>query len=79
MILGLVGTNPAFLISDHDVTAASWASDRALVAEVELVFGSVAQVFQLPIVPFPEHPPVNRMVDYDHLRGYLHSDSLGWS
>jgi phosphoglycerol transferase len=30
-------------------------------------------------VPFPETPPVNRMVDYDELRGYLHSDDLRWS
>lgn len=36
-------------------------------------------VFQLPYVPFPENPPVNRMVDYDGLRGYLHSDDLRWS
>jgi len=30
-------------------------------------------------VPFPENPPVNEMIDYDELRGYLHSDDLRWS
>jgi phosphoglycerol transferase len=36
-------------------------------------------VFQLPYVPFPENPNVNKMSDYDLYRGYLHSKSLRWS
>ena len=36
-------------------------------------------VFQLPYVPFPEYPQVNKMHDYDHFRGYLHSKKLRWS
>jgi len=36
-------------------------------------------VFQLPYVAFPESAFVHRMVDYDHLRPYLHSDSIHWS
>lgn len=36
-------------------------------------------IFQLPYVPFPEYPPVNRMSDYSHFRAYLHSKDLRWS
>jgi hypothetical protein len=36
-------------------------------------------VFQLPVVPFPENPPVHGMADYAHLRPYLASSSLRWS
>src|SRR5262249_49893349 len=36
-------------------------------------------VLQLPYVKFPENPPVERMADYDHFDGYLHSDTLRWS
>jgi phosphoglycerol transferase len=33
----------------------------------------------LPYVPFPENPPVNKMLDYEHFKGYLHSAALKWS
>jgi phosphoglycerol transferase len=36
-------------------------------------------IFQLPYVPFPEHPGFHKMQAYDHLRGYLHSKNLRWS
>ena len=39
-----------------------------------------AAIFQLPVVPFPETPPVGGMLDYDLYRGYIHDDgSLRWS
>jgi phosphoglycerol transferase len=28
---------------------------------------------------FPESPPIHRMEDYSHLKGYLHSKWLKWS
>ena len=79
LMIGVLDTNPGFPFVDFDRTAGAWASDRLVVEQVEELFGEGAQVFQLPVVPFPEHPPVHGMVDYDHLRGYLHSDTLGWS
>jgi hypothetical protein len=36
-------------------------------------------VFQLPVVPFPEAPPVHDMASYSHLLPYLTSRSLRWS
>jgi phosphoglycerol transferase len=36
-------------------------------------------IFQLPYVAFPESPPVYNMTDYNHFRGYLHSEKLRWS
>ena len=36
-------------------------------------------IFQMPYVPFPESPPVNKMIDYEHFKAYLHSKSLRWS
>jgi phosphoglycerol transferase len=82
VVVGLVGvldTNPGFSFTAYEDTAANWSSDRAFVREVEGLIGLDAELFQIPVIPFPEHPPVHRMVDYDHLRGYLHSDTLGWS
>ena len=36
-------------------------------------------IFQLPYVPFPEHPPIFKMNDYSHFKAYLHSKDLRWS
>jgi len=46
---------------------------------IEARVGPGCSVFQLPIVPFPENPPVHDMSDYDHLRPYLTQTSLRWS
>jgi hypothetical protein len=79
LMLGVLDTNPGFPFVDFDHTAGAWASDRLVVEQAEELFGAGAQMFQLPVIPFPEHPPVHGMIDYDHLRAYLHSDTLGWS
>jgi phosphoglycerol transferase len=59
--------------------ASEYNSDRSFVQAIEKVLPPDAMVFQLPHVPFPEHPPANKMLDYDLFRGYLHSKSLKWS
>ena len=38
-----------------------------------------AAVLQLPLAGFPEQPPIHRMLPYEHLKGYVHSDTLRWS
>lgn len=58
---------------------AEYISDDNFVKGIEGSLPEGAMVFQLPYVPFPENPPVQKMVDYDHLRGYLHSQKLRWS
>jgi phosphoglycerol transferase len=56
-----------------------WRSDGAWVADVDSALPEDATILELPYVPFPSSPPVGRMVDYDHVRPYLHSDDLRWS
>jgi len=70
-------TSPA-MIPDYAGTTASWDGDEAYFAEVGKELGNDASVFALPYAPFPESPPIVKMTDYSHLRGYLHS-SLRWS
>jgi phosphoglycerol transferase len=36
-------------------------------------------IFQLPVVTFPENPRVQRLNDYELVKGYLHSTRLRWS
>lgn len=59
---------------------AEWYSDAEFVARIEALLPQGAMVFQMPYVYFPEHyAKVEQMLDYDHLKGYLHSDDLRWS
>lgn len=36
-------------------------------------------ILELPLVAYPESPPVNAMTDYSHLWTYLYSQDLRWS
>ena len=66
-------------VADYAKIAAEYGSDATFVHEIQGLMPPGAMVFQLPMVPYPEHPPVHRMYDYDHGRGYLHSKHLRWS
>lgn len=66
-------------IPNYEAVAAEFRRDAAFVDALRTTLPRDAMIFQLPVVPFPEHPPVNRMQDYDHLRGYLHASGLRWS
>lgn len=77
--LGLLDVSPSGLQEGPAQIAEAWDSDHEFVQGAERMFGSGSAVFQLPIVEFPESSPLHQMSDYDHLRGYLHSDGLRWS
>lgn len=67
------------IIPAHPHIRHQYRDDARFVRGIEQRLGPGAMVFQLPIVRFPENPPVHGMLDYDHLRGYLHSRHLRWS
>jgi phosphoglycerol transferase len=71
-------TSNAF-IPDYLKLKNDYTNDRVFVHRIEAALPRGAMVYQLPYVPFPEWPPVVKMIDYDHLRGYLHSKHLRWS
>lgn len=65
---------------DYPALTASWVSDERFVTTIEKQMPDGAAIFELPVVPYPETPPVVRMRDYDLLRGYDHDDgTLRWS
>jgi phosphoglycerol transferase len=71
-------TSPAF-VPNYQADAAAWDAAGAFVQRIEATTGPGAMVLQLPLHSFPEGGPVGAMNDYDHLAGYLHSDTLRWS
>ena len=66
-------------VPKYEKTKAEFVEDQQFINQIEASVPAGAMIFQLPYVPFPEHPRVNKMADYDHLRGYLHSKNLRWS
>lgn len=60
-------------------TRMEFRSDASFVSRIGDALPPQASVFELPYTPFPESPPVNKMADYEHFRGYLHSTDLRWS
>jgi phosphoglycerol transferase len=64
---------------DYTQIKAEFGSDADFVGRMQSSLPSGAMIFQLPVVSFPENPRVAKMLDYDHARGYLHSQTLRWS
>ncbi len=79
--LGLFDQTPAevFRHKDPAVVRYPFESDRDFVHRIESSLPKESMVFQLPLMRFPESSPINRMSDYSHFKGYLHSRHLRWS
>ncbi len=77
--LGMLDQTSKRAIAKYDVIEVEYRSDAALVDRIQATLPPGAMIFQLPVIPFPEHPSVHGMHDYDHARGYLHASQLRWS
>jgi hypothetical protein len=81
VVIGVFDQTSSAIIPDSRRFEAQWNSDAVFVHEIEHTLGPGGKVFQLPYLPFPEAeldlPPYG-MVDYDPLRGYVHSHDLYW-
>jgi phosphoglycerol transferase len=79
LLIGVLDqTTPAF-VPNYEELKVEDHNDATFVKKIEAAVPRGAMIFQLPTVPFPNNPPVWRMVDYDLLKGYLHSNTLRWS
>ena len=77
--LGLLDQTSPRAVPDYAKIAFEYGNDDAFVQRLEAALPRGAMIFQLPVIPFPEHLSVNLMNDYDHARGYLHARHLRWS
>jgi phosphoglycerol transferase len=79
LVGGILDQTTRAYVPDYRGTKTDYLSDEEFVQKVEASVPAGSMIFQLPYVPFPEHPKVHEMVDYDHFRAYLHSRNLRWS
>ncbi len=54
-------------------------ADESFARRLEERLPKGAMVFQLPVMPYPEFPPIQKMQDYEHFRPYLHTENLRYS
>ncbi len=65
--------------ADRAQIAARVTSDLQLGREMEAALPPGAQVFQLPVMGFPEEPPPGQLTDYELFRPYLTTQTLRFS
>lgn len=71
VLIQVVDSVPRVVATKPSEISSEWADLRRFTKSMENIYGPDAKVFQVPIVPFPENPPVERMTDYEHLKPYL--------
>jgi hypothetical protein len=79
LVVGVLDQTSGSFAPPYASTKAEYLNDESFVNSIEAIMPENAMIFQLPYVPFPEYPPVNKMTDYSHFRAYLHSKDLRWS
>jgi phosphoglycerol transferase len=57
----------------------AYDNDRNFVSDIERSLPEGAAIYQLPYMPFPETPPLNRLDAYQLATGFIHSKNLHWS
>ncbi|MCZ7528820.1 MAG: hypothetical protein M5U14_22055 [Acidimicrobiia bacterium] len=79
VVVGLLDQTTRSSVPSYGSLATRFDSDAEFFHRVEALVGPGAMVFQYPVVPFPEWPPVVEMTDYEHIIAYLHTDDVRWS
>lgn len=79
LLLGVLDQTNKHFRPDYKNLTAAYTEDQRFITRVEQTVPSQSMIFQLPYVPFPEFPPVHEMLDYDHLKAYVHSKSVRWT
>jgi phosphoglycerol transferase len=79
LVGGILDQTNNSMVPEYALCKEEFSRDETFIADIESELSEAAMVFQLPYLSFPESKKVNNMNDYNHLRGYLHSDSLRWS
>ena len=79
LCIGLLDQISPQVIPNYVQNQADFVSDARFVASIETRMPAGAAIFQLPLMAYPESPPVNELGDYELFRGYLHSSTLRWS
>ena len=79
LLVGLYDQSGGAFVPDYATMKGEYEHDAVFVETIDRQLPPRAEILQLPYVPFPENPPVNKMTDYDLVRPYIHESDLRWS
>jgi len=79
LVFGILDQTSNSLVPSYFSIKEEYMSDDSFVKKIEATMPEDAMIFQLPYVPYPQYPPVNKLTEYSLFKGYLHSDDLRWS
>jgi phosphoglycerol transferase len=79
LLAGLLDQTNKTLIPNYKAAGSTYLSDRAYFSQIEAELPKGSQVFELPLMQFPESAPINGVQSYDLLRPYLVTRNLRWS
>lgn len=79
LVVGIFDQTSNSLIPPYASIKGEYVIDEKFIDRVEDLMPENAMIFQMPYAPFPQYPPINKMTEFSHLRGYLHSKDLRWS
>jgi phosphoglycerol transferase len=79
LMAGLFDQAGIFSTPDYDTIKKKFLDDKKFTAHLERVLPCDSMIFQLPYIAYPESVHPYKMIDYDHLRFYLHTTKLRWS
>ncbi len=79
LVVGVLDQTSNSFMPPYTSIKTEYLNDENFVKNIEAIMPENAMIFQLPYVHFPGCPPVYKMAEHSHLRGYLHSLDLRWS
>lgn len=79
LLCGIYDQTPSPLLLPYAVRKKAFWNEDAFVKRIERSLPERSMIFQLPHMRWPENGPMNRLADYEPIRGYLHSRSLRWT
>lgn len=79
LVFGVFDQTAPHYVPAYGAVQSAYAADARFVDSIEQTLPEGAMVLQLPHVVFPESGPVVQLPDYEHFRGYLHSETTRWS
>lgn len=79
LVVGLLDQTSPADSAGRGANEATWSSDRAFFRDAAERLPAGSPVFQLPVMEFPEVPPVVGTDTYSEALAYVHAPELRWS
>lgn len=79
LIIGIYDQTSTNFKLQNDYCINQYKIDERFTQAIENSVPTYSKIFELPYMPFPENSPINKMIDYDPAKPYIHSKTLQWS